>query len=106
MEANLDSLDHVAVVVPDIGAAVAWYRANMKCEVTYQDATWAMLKFANTGIALVMPGQHPGHLGFVREDAEKFGELKTHRDGTRSLYIHDPAGNAVEILAADSMPRA
>jgi catechol 2,3-dioxygenase-like lactoylglutathione lyase family enzyme len=106
MEAELDRLDHVAVVVPDIAAAVDWYTSHMKCEVKYQDATWAMLKFANTGIALVMPGQHPGHLGFVSNEAEKHGELKTHRDGTRSCYIHDPAGNAVEILAADSMPPA
>jgi len=91
-------------VVPDIAAAVAWYTANMKCTVKYQDATWAMLKFANTGIALVTPGQHPAHLGFVSDEAEKFGELKTHRDGTRSCYIYDPSGNAVEVLAADSMP--
>jgi len=105
MDSNLDRLDHVAVVVPDVAAAVEWYTANMKCQVKYQDSTWAMLKFANTGIALVMPGQHPGHLGFVSNEAEKHGQLKTHRDGTRSCYIHDPAGNAVEILAADSMPR-
>ena len=103
-QTTLDRLDHVAIVVPDIAAAVTWYATNMKCEVTYQDASWAMLKFANTGIALVLPGQHPGHLGFVTEDAEKYGVLKTHRDGTRSCYIYDPAVNAVEMLAADSMP--
>jgi len=28
----------------------------------------------------------------------EFGELKTHRDGTRSCYINDPSGNAVEIF--------
>lgn len=105
MDTELDRLDHVAVVVPDIAEAVAWYTDHMKCEVKYQDATWAMLRFANTGIALVMPGRHPGHLGFVSDEAEKHGELKTHRDGTRSCYIYDPAGNAVEVLAADSMPR-
>ena len=99
MDHNLDRLDHVAVVVPDIAAAVDWYTSNMKCQVKYQDDTWALLKFANTGIALVMPGKHPAHLGFVSNEAEKYGELKTHRDGTRSVYIEDPAGNAVEILA-------
>ena len=34
----------------------------------------------------------------------KFGALKLHRDGTRSCYVTDPAGNSVEILAANSMP--
>jgi catechol-2,3-dioxygenase len=101
---TLDRLDHVAVVVPDIATAVDWYTSTLKCTVTYQDKSWAMLRFANTGLALVLPGQHPGHLGFVSTEAEKYGDLKTHRDGTRSCYIYDPAGNAVEVLAADSMP--
>jgi hypothetical protein len=72
--------------------------------VTYQDATWAMLEFANTRLALVIPSQHPPHLGFVTPDAEKYGELKTHRDGTRSIYVADPAGNAVEFLAPIDTP--
>ena len=104
MNTPLDRLDHVAVVVPDIAAAVTWYTTNMRCEVKYQDQTWAMLKFANTGLALVTAGQHPSHLGFATDNAEQYGELKTHRDGTRSCYIYDPAGNAVEMLAANSMP--
>jgi hypothetical protein len=49
-------------------------------------------------VALVIPSQHPAHLGFMSPAAEKFGELKTHRDGTRSCYVNDPSGNAVEIL--------
>lgn len=101
---ELDRLDHVAIVVPDIAAAVEWYTGHLKCRIKYQDSSWAMLQFENTGLALVLPGQHPAHLGFVSNEAEKFGELKTHRDGTRSCYIPDSAGNAIEILAADSMP--
>jgi catechol 2,3-dioxygenase-like lactoylglutathione lyase family enzyme len=101
---KLDTLDHVAIPVQDVATAVAWYTETFRCTVKYQDPTWALLGFGNISLALVIPEQHPAHLGFVSPEAEKFGELKTHRDGTRSCYVSDPAGNAVEILAADSMP--
>ena len=97
----LDPIHHVAVSVRDIKEAVAWYQARFACRVSYQDDTWAMLEFANLKMALVIPSQHPPHLAFVSAEAEKFGPLKTHRDGTRSCYVTDPAGNAVEILAQD-----
>ena len=102
---TLDSLHHVAIVVSDIGLAVRWYRETFRCEIAYQDATWAMLRFENCNLALVSPGQHPPHLGFVTptEVAESYGDLKPHRDGTRSIYIADPSGNPVELLAADSV---
>ena len=99
-----DSLNHVAIPVQDVAEAVGWYTRTFRCKVKYQDATWALIGFDNIDVALVIPEQHPAHLGFVSPDAEKFGELKTHRDGTRSCYVSDPAGNSVEILAAESMP--
>lgn len=49
--------------------------------------------------ALVIPEQHPPHIGFIHPKAEQFGRLKVHRDGTRSCYVADPAGNPVEVLA-------
>jgi len=97
----LDSVHHVAVSVKDVKSAVEWYRRNFRCKVSYQDDTWAMLDFANLKLALVLPQQHPPHLAFVHSEADKFGALNTHRDGTRSCYIKDPAGNSVEILAQD-----
>ncbi len=106
MRPNLDAIDHVAVPVKDVAATVDWYRNTFQCAVTYQDETWALLRFANVSLALVVPEQHPPHLGMVSTEAERFGTLKTHRDGTRSCYVQDPAGNSVEILAADSMPPA
>lgn len=96
---SLDTLHHIAISVDDIGKAVDWYREHFQCGVAYQDATWALLKFANVHVALVMPGQHPPHLGFFHPRAAEFGTLKPHRDGTSSVYIKDPAGNAVELLA-------
>ncbi|HEY3823594.1 MAG TPA: VOC family protein [Bryobacteraceae bacterium] len=99
--AELDSVDHIAIPVEDVKSAVDWYTRTFRCEVKYQDDTWAFLKFGNIELALVIPSQHPGHIAFVSPDAEKFGTLKLHRDGTRSCYVKDPAGNSVEILAAD-----
>lgn len=96
---QLDRLDHIAIPVEDVAQAAEWYKATFRCEVKYQDATWALLQFDNTSLALVIPSQHPAHIGFVSPEAEKFGALKTHRDGTRSCYVNDPAGNSVEILA-------
>jgi len=93
----------VAISVPDIAAAVDWYRQTFRCEITYQDETWAMLKFANTQLALVIPDEHPPHLGFTSQKAAEFGELRTHRDGTRSIYIRDVAGNAVELMDHSSL---
>ena len=97
--ADLDTLDHVAIQVGDVARAVAWYRENFRARVGYQDETWALLEFANVRLALVVPGQHPPHLAFVKADAERFGPLKTHRDGTASVYVPDSEGNTLEIMA-------
>lgn len=101
---DLNTIDHLAIPVDRISTAVDWYTRNFQCELKYQDETWALLRFANISLALVIPSQHPAHIGFISQDAERFGALKTHRDGTRSCYVKDPAGNSIEMLAADSMP--
>jgi catechol 2,3-dioxygenase-like lactoylglutathione lyase family enzyme len=100
-EQGLDAIHHVAVAVRDIGAAVEWYSRHFRCRVVYRDDTWAMLEFANVRMALVVPEQHPAHVAFVHPRAEEFGPLKPHRDGTRSVYVKDPSGNPVEILAPE-----
>jgi catechol 2,3-dioxygenase-like lactoylglutathione lyase family enzyme len=99
----LDKVDHIAVAVDDVEKAVGWYRKSFKCEIVYQDKTWAFLRFENIKLALVVPNQHPPHIAFLHEKADQFGNLKTHRDGTRSVYIADSAGNSVEIVAKDSV---
>jgi len=104
MTPGLNEIDHIAIPVTDVAAAVAWYTHTFQCKVEYQDSTWALLGFANIRLALVIPEQHPAHIGFVSPHAGQFGALKLHRDGTRSCYVTDPAGNSVEVLAADSMP--
>lgn len=99
----LDRLHHVAIQVEDVARAVRWYQEMFKCEVTWQDETWALINFSNASLALVIPGEHPPHLAFTMEEAEIHGELKTHRDGTRSVYIEDSEGNVVECMDAKSV---
>ena len=103
MQETLDQIHHVAIAVDDIAKAVQWYVQEFRCEVSYQDDTWALLRFANVQLALVIPEQHPPHLAFTHPDAQRYGALVTHRDGTRSCYVADPAGNSVEIMDADSV---
>ncbi|MGF1580427.1 MAG: VOC family protein [Gemmataceae bacterium] len=100
---RLDTLHHIAIPVDDVGKAVDWYTQTFRCTIDYQDETWALLGFDNIKMALVIPEQHPAHVAFVHPEAESFGELKPHRDGTRSIYINDTAGNAVEIMSTDGV---
>jgi catechol 2,3-dioxygenase-like lactoylglutathione lyase family enzyme len=102
----MTSIHHVALHVNDVASSVSWYRGAFNCSVSYQDATWAMLEFANVSLALVSHQQHPPHIAVTDPHAERFGRLETHRDGTRSVYVQDTSGNAVEILdAASTRPR-
>jgi len=95
---SLDTLDHVAVSVRDVAESVSWYTTHFKCRVVYQDPTWALLEFGNVRLAFVIPEQHPPHIAILG-DPQAHGEPKTHRDGTSSVYIKDPDGTNVEILA-------
>jgi catechol 2,3-dioxygenase-like lactoylglutathione lyase family enzyme len=99
----VDRIHHVAFQVSDVARAVDWYNQHFDCLVTYQDASWAQLRFANLNLALVTPEQHPPHIGLARPDARNFGELAVHRDGSASVYIRDPSGNAVEIIDSTSL---
>jgi catechol 2,3-dioxygenase-like lactoylglutathione lyase family enzyme len=99
----LDDIDHIAVPVENVKEAVEWYTKQFKCTIAYQDDTWAYLKFNNIHLALVIPSQHPLHIAFAVDDAEQYGKLKPHRDGTRSVYVNDPAGNSVEMIEKSSL---
>ncbi len=97
----LDTVHHVAISVDDVGASVKFYTENFRCQVRYQDETWALLEFQNMQLALVIPAQHPPHIALASHEAVRFGPLKLHRDQTRSTYIRDPAGNTIEVLDMD-----
>jgi catechol 2,3-dioxygenase-like lactoylglutathione lyase family enzyme len=98
---TLDKLDHVAIAVKngELDKTVEFYLKSFKCEVVYRDDTWAFLRFGNIKLAFVIPEQHPAHIAFISERAEEFGQLKLHRDGTRSVYVEDPSANTIEIMA-------
>ena len=97
-ETKLDSLHHVAIQVDDISRALKWYSENFNAEIVYLDDTWAMLRFANMYLALVVPSQHPPHIAIEHEGAEAHGTLIKHRDGTESIYINDSEGNTIELM--------
>jgi len=97
--------DHVAVPSSDIAASVKWYRERFDAEVVYQDDTWAFLRVGGVKLALVTPTQHPPHVA-IRVSESQLAEAATaaglkidsHRDGTKGIYVHDPFGNAVELI--------
>ena len=96
---TLDRIHHVAIPVKNISRAVDWYSVRFKCEVEYQDQSWALLAFQNIKLAFVHPEQHPAHIAFESDDLELYGKPKLHRDGTRSVYIKDSEDNEVELLS-------
>ncbi|MCL5269281.1 MAG: VOC family protein [bacterium] len=99
----LDPIHHIAIQVCDLAGAVRWYTERFRCRVEYEDDTWALLEFGNIHLALVIAGQHAAHFGIVTPEAASYGSLIRHRDGTRSVYIHDPAGNVVEVMDPESL---
>jgi catechol 2,3-dioxygenase-like lactoylglutathione lyase family enzyme len=99
------TVDHIAVQSTDIAKTVDWYVQTLGAAILYQDATWAFLKMGNTKIAIVSPQQHPPHIAVSvsQPDLERAAanagiRIDTHRDGTKGIYIHDPAGNAIELI--------
>ena len=95
---KLDTLHHVAVSVTNLKETVDWYTKHFDCKLAYQDETWALVQFANVSLAFVLPTQHPPHIALLGDPAA-YGDPTIHRDGTRSVYVQDPAGNNIEILA-------
>ena len=95
---GLDTLHHAALRVRNIKRAVDWYTERFRCAVEYQDDTWALLAFDNVRLAFVLAEQHPPHIAIVG-DPQAYGTARRHRDGTSSVYLKDPDGNNVEILA-------
>jgi catechol 2,3-dioxygenase-like lactoylglutathione lyase family enzyme len=102
-------IDHVAVPSNDVAASVAWYIKYFGATVLYQDKTWAFMMCGQTKLAIVTPTQHPPHVAFrvsesqlaTAAEANKT-PIDRHRDGTTGIYVHDPFGNAVELICYPS----
>ena len=92
-------IDHIALVVEEPTLAAKWYEFNFNAELIYSDDSWALVGFENIKLAFVKKGTHPSHFAFevddFRDDEDK---IKTHRDGSRSVYKNDPWGNIYELI--------
>jgi catechol 2,3-dioxygenase-like lactoylglutathione lyase family enzyme len=98
-------LDHVAIAASDIRGTTKYYVETFGATVLYADDTWAFLQIGQGKVALVSPSQHPPHIALrvdlptLEAAAAKAGmAISTHRDGTRGIYLKDPAGNNVELI--------
>lgn len=87
MEKLLDHAHHLAIQIQAIGQSIAWYTAHFDGAVSYHDARWALLKFDNVSLALVLPNQHPPHFAVPREEATSFGAPALHRDGNNVAIL-------------------
>ncbi len=104
---GLVQFDHVAQQVPDVPAALAWWREMVPgAEVLYEDETWGLLEGGGARLAFVRAEEHPGHVAWrvgetelERLAAAHGAAVVTHRDGTRSFYLEGPGGQAVELIA-------
>jgi catechol 2,3-dioxygenase-like lactoylglutathione lyase family enzyme len=114
-------LRHLALNVADVGRAVEFYVSVFGMRVVWQpDPENAYLSSGCDNLALhqATPPPSPGgqrldHLGFLvaaPEDVDRAAAVliarqiplrtppRTHRDGSRSLYVADPDGNVIQIL--------
>lgn len=98
MTKKLDAIHHTTIQIKDISKAVTWYLERFACKIEYQDESWAILKFANTSLALVLPEQHPYHFAIITDDLSPYGDTIPNRNGTTSVYIQDADKNNIEML--------
>ena len=94
----MDKIDHIAIQTKDINESVNWYTKTFRCNVLFQDETWALIEFNNIKLALVVPEQHPPHIAVKRRNLEKYGNPVKHRDGSESVYINSPDKNVFELI--------
>ena len=99
--------DHVAMRVPDVAAALDWWRRTVPgAQVLYADESWGLLEAGGAKLAFVIAEQHPDHLAFKVsiEELERLASahdvaLAPHRDGSRSFYLEAPGDHRVEVIA-------
>lgn len=105
--------DHVALRVPDVAAALEWWREAVPgAEVLYADETWGLIEAGGARVAFVTAEQHPDHLAYKVSGAElerlasEHGiAIAPHRDGSRSFYLDAPGDHRVEVIAyPDALP--
>jgi catechol 2,3-dioxygenase-like lactoylglutathione lyase family enzyme len=122
MEPALLGIRHIALNVRDVEKSIQFYSNILGMKLEWRpDPDNAYLTSGQDNLALhkIQPGAEPGpsqlvhHIGVVvrrPEDVDKWAarlrehgvslaqEPKTHRDGARSFYFHDPDGLLIQLL--------
>lgn len=119
-------LRHVALNIGDVAAAVAFYTSVFDMRVVWQpDPDNAYLSSGCDNLALhrAAAGTEPGrldHIGFVVPSPDEVDRaaalltdrgvpivkpVRTHRDGSRSVYCEDPDGTLIQILYEPTISR-
>ncbi len=121
-------LRHIALNVADVAVSVEFYTTLFGMQVVWQpDPDNAYLSSGCDNLALhkAMPqrdraGQILDHVGFIvphSDDVDRAAEIlethgvpivtpvRTHRDGSRSLYCADPDGTIIQILYEPTLSR-
>jgi catechol 2,3-dioxygenase-like lactoylglutathione lyase family enzyme len=99
--------DHVALLVPDIAAALDWWQRTVPdARVVYADESWGLLEAGGARLAFVTEGEHPQHVAFKVSGAElerlagdQGAEIALHRDGSRSFYLATPGEGHLEVIS-------
>lgn len=119
---GMQGLRHVALFVQDMEACLRFYTEVVGMRVEWQpDADNYYLTSGSDNLALhrASAGQEPSgpqrldHIGFIirtpdevdawhahfmRHGVRILQAPKTHRDGARSFYCADPAGNTLQLI--------
>jgi catechol 2,3-dioxygenase-like lactoylglutathione lyase family enzyme len=122
MDPMFMGLRHVALNVRDVRKSLEFYSSVLGMKLEWMpDEDNAYLTSGSDNLALhrLPPGTEPGqaqtlhHIGFVvrkPEDVDAWAdrvrgygirlaaEPKTHRDGARSFYFHDPDGLLIQLI--------
>lgn len=114
-------LRHVALFVADLEACVTFYTDLLGMQIEWQpDPDNVFLTSGNDNLALHRRSSSGAgdesrldHIGFIIDDIDAVSQWhdwlsghqvpitavpKTHRDGARSFYCLDPAGNSVQMI--------
>ena len=91
-------LHHITLRVPDIAPAVKWRVKTRNLDTVHQDQTLTLLDMENMSTVLVLRSKHLPNVVFKSLEAEKYGDLTTHRGGSESVCVQDPFWNTVEFL--------
>ena len=100
----MDSVvDHIAILVDDLGISEKWYLDALGGEITHRQANYVRLKIGNTNIALLDKNFDTSkpHIGIMCDslnDLPTCGTKVSHRDGTTGVYLEDPDGNTIEFI--------